>query len=149
MFIPIRGTAKSERSFRTRLRDLALYITITMAILGIVGSLASTNLSWNTIMKLICFVGFTVLLFGYFIVDSRSWWRRGSYWGLTAFFLLVHSTIYAVVFNHVEVIKPVWVGLIVVPEMLAFVVCRNWLVTHTSNAKTTRRSTHNEEKGDQ
>jgi hypothetical protein len=100
-------------------------------------------------MKLLEFFGFTSFLFGYFIADSRPWWRRGAYWTFTSLLLSAHSIGFAIVLIHMATFKPIWFAMIVPVEMLGFIVCRNWLIPHTSIAASARRSKRKEEKSDQ
>lgn len=133
MFISIAITDKSKRHIRRRLRDLALYLAITALILITVIAIARTGLSWNSVMKLLEFLGFTSFLVGYFIVDNRPWWRRRSYWALTGLLFSAHSLVFAGILIHMETFKPIWFAMILPVEMLVFIVCRNWFIPLTSD----------------
>ena len=68
-------------------------------------------------MKWLGLIAFTLLLFGYFIGDSRSLWRRGQFWVICGICLLVHMLSFVVLFAHATTFKPIWIGMIGLVEM--------------------------------
>lgn len=60
-----------------------------------------------------------------------------------------HSIVFAVVLTHLETFKPIWFGIVVVPEIAAFIICRNWILPHVSivdGVETTRRDEKNRDR---
>jgi peptidoglycan/LPS O-acetylase OafA/YrhL len=139
------GTDKSEQHLHKRLRDFLLYIAIALLVLAAIIATTYTGLSDSSFIKIFEFFGFTALLFGYFIEDSRALWRRGAYWALAGLLLAAHSIAFAVVLTHVETFKPIWFGMIVLPEIVVFVFCRNLLLPHSNTKSNRQNSQHDDE----
>ena len=142
------GTDKSEQHLRKRLRDFLLYIAITLLVLAAIIATTYTGLSDSSFIKIFEFLGFTALLFGYFIADSRRWWRNRNYWVLTGLLFLAHSIVFAILLTRVETFKPIWFGLIVLPEMVGFILCRNWLLPDTRTENDSENNKHEAKKRD-
>jgi hypothetical protein len=48
------------------------------------------RLSHHGISRLLWIGGFTPLIFGYFVSDSRAWWKRPPFWAMTDLFVTAH-----------------------------------------------------------
>jgi hypothetical protein len=93
---------------KQRLKDLALYVAICTAIIGIVIAMFANGMSWDFFTKWICFALVTALLFGLFIQNSGSLIREKAFWFLFAFAFLAHCALWTAVFAHVKHWKFVW-----------------------------------------
>ena len=128
MFRPIKTTSEVTRHRRQRARDFLLYVSVGFVILGVIFGAAMTGLSEDAFVKWLGLIAFTLLLFGYFIVDSRSLWRRAQFWVISGTCLLAHLVTFVVLFGHTTTFKPVWIGMIGLVEMLILLFLRRYLL---------------------
>ncbi len=128
MFISMSKTRKESRHLRTRIREFALYTAIGLVVLAIVFAVATMKVNEDVFRKWLAVAIFTPFLFGYFIADSRSFWKKSQFWMMCGGCFAVHLLGFAVLFQYVAVFKPIWVGLISLIEMaiLVFLKERLW-----------------------
>jgi apolipoprotein N-acyltransferase len=102
-------TSHAQRAahIRSRVRDYVLYVLIAFAFLGMVFVVEGT---WghDAFIRWGGLAGFTSGLFGYFINESRQYFRERRFWTLTAILMAVHVTAFAIVLTHVEEWKLMW-----------------------------------------
>jgi len=91
-----------------RLRDFSIYIAIGLLVAAIAWIIASTGLSLNVITKWGGLAVNTAAVYGYFIADSRSYFRRLAFWVMTSVALSMHLVVFAVVLTHVSQWKLLW-----------------------------------------
>ena len=93
-----------------RIRDYVLYFSISFAFVGVVVASASLHVDQTKFMMwLFCFAE-TAFAFGFFIEKSRTFWRRNSFWLLTACFLALHCIAIAAVLTHVKHAEGGWIA---------------------------------------
>src|SRR5216683_8316175 len=99
---------KMTPQLHRRVKDFSLYIGISAAVITTVILVAEMGVSWAAFSKWGCFTIFTSVLFGYFVADSRKFWKRSSFWKMTGVLLLLHCLIAISVLAHMETVKPIW-----------------------------------------
>jgi hypothetical protein len=115
-----------KQGLALRKKDFALYCMISAAVVGTVIAVAESNANWDLFLKLFCLLGFTAIIFYYFIQSSRRLWHKQSFWALTSSFALVHFAGCVAVVMHLTTVKPLWFAASWV-ELLIFVVLKEWL----------------------
>ena len=118
--------AKSASHRRSRVKDYAVYVLITFAFLGGVFILESkwgheTFIRWGGL------AGFTAVLFGYFLSESRRFAREWQFWSLSLVLLAGHLTAFSIVLTHVEEWRLMWF-LVMAVEYPIFVFLRSRLL---------------------
>ncbi len=116
-----------ERKSRidARATDFVLYIGIGIVFVGVT---FAVELKWGheVFIKWVGLAGFSAVLFGYFIADTRLLFRRWSFWALTTILLCGHSIVLAIILTHIEQWKIIWfTGMIF--ELPVFIFFRNML----------------------
>jgi len=88
-------------------RDYILYVLIAFGFLGIVFLIEGT---WghDAFIRWGGLAGFTAGLFGYFVKESREYFRVRRFWTLTAVLLIVHLMAFAIVLTHLAEWKLMW-----------------------------------------
>ena len=112
---------------QNRLRDLSIYVAISASIIGGIFATANAGVAWHVVFAACCLAAYTLLLFGYFIADSRLWWQKRSFWLLTLVLLSVHFVCLAVILAHLERFRPFWF-VAAIPEFVIVVLCRNMIL---------------------
>ena len=102
--------SSSQRAahLRSRVRDYVLYIAIAVAVGALAILIARTSITQDALTRWGGLAINTAVLYGYFISDSRRFFRKWQFWGLTALLLAVHLTAFAIVLTHVEEWKLMW-----------------------------------------
>lgn len=113
-----------RKTAKHRVRDLSLYVVISVSIIGAVFATASLGVPWSVVFTWFGVATYTLLLFGYFIADSRLWWQKRSFWLLILVTLSVHLVCLALLFEHFEHFRPFWF-IAAIPELIVLVICRN------------------------
>jgi hypothetical protein len=103
----ISGTQRNAH-IRSRIRDFVLYIAIGLAFVGVLIVIAQNGVSQDVYIRWGGLALNTAILFGYFIADSRQFFRRWQFWALTAVLLSVHLAGFIVVLTHVAEWKLLW-----------------------------------------
>ena len=115
------------RSLRKRrLRDLLLYIAVSASVIGLVFAMLAAGLTWDSFIKWFGLAFTTGSLFWYFIEDTRTLWKRRSFWSLIICFLVLHCAIWITLLIHVEHWKFIWFAPILL-EIAIFVYVRDWI----------------------
>jgi hypothetical protein len=91
-----------------RLRDYALYLGISFAVVAAFLLSAYNNLPKATILNWFGYVGFTALVFGFLIENNRSLWKQKRFWQLFGLFLVVHCIVLAAVLLRTGVFGKTW-----------------------------------------
>ncbi len=105
---------------RARLRDFALYVAIGLVVAMLAIGVAQTDISHDAFVRWGGLAVNTCVLFGYFIADSRSFFRKWSFWAVTIALLSLHAAVFCIVLTHVSQWKLVWfmVMILEVPVLL-------------------------------
>jgi hypothetical protein len=111
---------------RSRVRDFVLYIAIGLAFVGVLIVVAQMGVSQDVYIRWGGLALNTAILFGYFIADSRQFFRRWQFWALTAVLLSVHLAGFIVVLTHVAEWKLLWF-MVILFEFPVLVFFRNRL----------------------
>jgi hypothetical protein len=111
---------------RSRVRDFVLYIAIGLAFVGVLIVVAQMGVSQDVYIRWGGLALNTAILFGYFIADSRQFFRRWRFWALTAVLLSVHLAGFIVVLTHVAEWKLLWF-MVILFEFPVLVFFRNRL----------------------
>ena len=79
---------------------------------------------------------FTCPLFGCLIIDSRDWWKGGSFWTFTAIMAITHLLAFLNLTSHTNFHVGRWVFITVFfLELGLLIVLRNWLLPKTGIAR--------------
>jgi len=101
--------SRSHRAGRVRSRviDYVLYISITFAFVTMVFVIQG---KWghDAFIRWGGLAGFTTVLFGYFVSDSRLFLRERQFWLMTALLLAMHLALFIVILAHVEEWRLMW-----------------------------------------
>lgn len=114
-----------------RLRDFSIYVAIGFLVAAIAWIIASTHLSLEVIPKWGGLAANTALVYGYFLADSRSFFRQRAFWAVTSVAFTVHLIIFGVVLTHVAQWKLLWFMLMLL-EIPVLVSLRNRLSNRAS-----------------
>lgn len=118
-------TSESERRYAySRLKDFILYLTIALVIGIVAVAIASTKISDDGFVRWGGLLVNTVVIFGYFISDSRSSLRLPSFWAMVCLLFVAHTSAFSLVLLHVKTWKLIWF-LVMYPELLLFAFVRN------------------------
>ena len=103
-------TTRIERKVnkRHRIRDLIIYIAISLAIVGSVPILIHFKVDSDATTKWGGLVFFTGVLFGNFIDKSRRFLRSPNFWLLVVSLLAVHLAAFMVLLLHVGEWRAPW-----------------------------------------
>lgn len=74
-----------------RVRDYLIYIGVTAAVLASVFVAVEVGIPKDLFLRWIAFGIFTLLLFGHFIINSRSYWDHRAFWIGVIVAAIVHS----------------------------------------------------------
>ena len=123
----------NNKTRRNRFRDLGLYVLISMAVISVAFGALVLDVPWNTFMRWFGFAGFTLFLFGQFVLKSRWAWRKRSFWIWMSVFLIAHSFIFTrLILSGKEIPVYTWI-IIVVAEMAIFMLFRTSLYRRDSS----------------
>jgi tellurite resistance protein TehA-like permease len=120
---------------KSRVRDLILYLLISLTVVAAVIGYAESGLNWNAFMKWGVLALFTAFLLYQLIKMGRPLWREKAFWALTAAFLSIHLLGFALLLNRVENFKPVWFALIIFAEFRAFSLGLRWMIEHKAKLR--------------
>jgi hypothetical protein len=112
---------------RHRLRDLTLYVVISLAVVATVLFAASRNIGagWGNWIAL-CF--FTVLLFYSFCKHFTKATRKHSrFWLLTFIFLILHLLFWVTFIRRAHNFTVAWMAWTSVPELVCFSLLADWV----------------------
>lgn len=106
--VKMKPTSQKYSHFRSRVRDFALYILISLAcvitpiVLMQSGVNAKATNQWFTI------IFFTSILYGAFIAANRSLFRMRSFWILTVVLLSLHLVFFITMVTQIDQWRPIW-----------------------------------------
>jgi hypothetical protein len=92
---------------RGRVIDYVLYIAITFAFFAMV-FVVQSKWGHDAFIRWGGLAGFTLILFGYFVGDSRSFLHKRQFWLLTALLLAMHLALFMVILSHVDEWRLMW-----------------------------------------
>jgi hypothetical protein len=121
----VRSGTHGESHLRSRIIDFALYIAI--GILFIISFYVVAH-KWgpDAFIRWGGLVGYTAILFGYFIADSRRFFRNRLFWVLTLTLLSLHVGVFVIVLTHAAEWRLPWF-MVVVVEVPVFLLLRSLL----------------------
>jgi hypothetical protein len=115
---------RSARKSPSRGRDFVLYIAIGLAVgisaVSVHGEAAEAVSKWGG-----C-IGATAILFGYFIADSRPWFRSWQFWMLVGISFSCHVAVWTVILWRVSECRGIWFAAMIL-ELPPLVFLRNLL----------------------
>jgi hypothetical protein len=102
-------SSSSHRSGRIRSRviDYVLYLAITFAFIAMV-FMVQNKWGHEAFIRFGGLAGFTSLLFGLFIGDSRSLLRERRFWLLAGLLLTAHLALFILILTHVNEWRLMW-----------------------------------------
>jgi hypothetical protein len=107
-----------------RLRDFAIYVAISAAVVSAALVTARSDISHEALIRWGGLAVNTCVLFGYFIADSKRLFGRLLFWILTVCLLLAHLAAFGVVLHYVSEWRLVWF-LVMYLEAPILVACRD------------------------
>jgi hypothetical protein len=93
---------------RHLLQDIALYVLISVVVVGIVIFAALSNLSEKIIMNGFGFFLFTASTFGFFVEKARPFWRKKLFWIWAGSLLILHCVILVAALHHEAQFGKIW-----------------------------------------
>ena len=125
----------NNKARRNPFRDLGIYVLISVAVISVAFGALVSDVPWNSFMRWFGFAGFSLFLFGQFVLKSRWAWRKRSFWIWMSVFLIAHSFIFTrLILAEREISVLVWVT-IVVGEMAIFMLFRKLMYRQDSKKK--------------
>ncbi len=115
---------REHRRYRTA-RDYLLYILIGCVVAAGAIWAAESGVNSGQFMRWFGLTVFTAILFGAYLVDSRSLFRRKAFWLVTAMMLAIHVAAYTVLLMRVEVWKVTWFTVLTFLELLVLPLLRD------------------------
>ena len=117
------GTGADNQAMRTgpdrrwphRLRDYAIYISISLLLLWSVIWSVDNRVPREEFQRWLGFGFFTVILFASAVQQNRRFLRRGSSWAIFAILIAAHSMLFIVLLRIVGEVPPLYWGFIVFP----------------------------------
>jgi len=105
-------------------RDYVLYVLIAFAFLGIV-FVVEGNWGHDAFIRWGGLAGSTSVLFGYFISESRVYFRERRFWILATVLLVLHMAGFIVMLTHIEEWELMWfVGMALEYPVFVYFRCR-------------------------
>jgi hypothetical protein len=87
--------------------DYVLYVAITFVFIAMVFAVQG-RWGHDAFIRWGGLAGFTLILFGYFVGDSRSLLRERQFWLLTIVLLAAHLGLFIVVLSHIDEWRLMW-----------------------------------------
>jgi hypothetical protein len=111
-----------------RKKDLAAYVAIGSALIVLL--FISIHMGWNKdiFMNTLIVTINTLILFGVFIVDSRSLWGKPSFWVLTSLLVFAHLLLIWSILTRYGRWKLTWWYELTLVEALVMLFCRRCLL---------------------
>lgn len=114
-----------HRRYR-KARDYVLYILIGLAVATGTIWVAETGVNPDQFMRWFGLAIFTTILFGAYLVDSRSLFRRRSFWVFTGLLLAIHVGLYSIALARVQSWKVVWFTILTFLELPVLPLLRDY-----------------------
>ena len=118
---------------KSRAKDLFLYVLISGAITALLVVAIELGVDRRTFMNGTGFAFFTLPLFGFFIENSRRWWKKPLFWSLAGLLLVVHSACFWWIAHRADSFKPAWYPILIL-EYAVLIVCRNLVLAKADNS---------------
>lgn len=125
---------KSSGTSSSRVLDFAIYVAIACAIGG--GIIWFANRSDGTkndnIARWGGLIVNSLILYGYFVKQSRPYWRAWGLWLAISSVLTIHILVFAAIFERVEHWKVGWFLLMYPIELPVLAIVSDWAIHVTS-----------------
>ena len=122
-------------NFTGRARDYLVYVVIGSAFATSVVVAINLGLTKEHLVRGLSIIGFTALLYGQFIADSKLLWKYRRFWLLVCAAFVVHSFAMAtLVHKHVLVDVPQYIAF-VLAEGVLLIALRAALIKHDLGAE--------------
>jgi len=95
---------------RHRIRDLVLYLAISLAVAGTFVALALLGMSRDKFLKLDFFFFYTLGAFGFFVERSKALLRKPLFWTFLTCSFLLHCGISWLIFARVKHVNSDWIA---------------------------------------
>ena len=93
---------------RARTRDFFLYVAIGIAVIAAILFFAHRPVNHDAFIRWGGLAFNTVVLYGYFVANSRLFLRKWSFWAMTTIFLCMHLAAFGILLVHVDEWKLIW-----------------------------------------
>lgn len=113
---------------RDRLRDFALYLLISLAMVCLALGLARTSLTHDELIRWGGLTANTLFLFGFFISQSREAFTNWRFWGLLVLLFAAHLAVFVTLLISIQEWRLIWFAGMVI-EYPLFVFLREVTVT--------------------
>jgi len=91
----------------------------------------AAGLSWDVFYKYVGLIIFIFVPFGYFISDSRTFWKKKTFWAFLVACLSVHCAVWAAIIPPLDSLNVFWLLIIAFAisiELVALLFLRNLLL---------------------
>lgn len=135
------SSGRERWSARGRIRDLALYLLIAVAVAtGIVWYAYESDGTGNqSISRWGGLIVNTAILYSYVLKESRPFWHAWGFWVALISVLSFHTLAFIIIFQHVEHWSVFWFLFMYPIEIPGLAIVSNWAV-HVTGAKPRYRS---------
>jgi hypothetical protein len=93
---------------RHLLRDIALYVLISVSIVAVLVVAALSKIPGTLILNSFGFFMFTAGTFGFFVEKARPFWRVKIFWAWAVLLLILHSVILVAALNRGVQLGKIW-----------------------------------------
>lgn len=104
----MKGKDVNSRRRGNRLRDFALYLLISLAMVCLALVLARTSLTHDELIRWGGLTANTLFLFGFFISRSREAFKMWRFWGLLVLLLAAHLAVFITLLIHIQEWRLIW-----------------------------------------
>jgi hypothetical protein len=111
---------------RGRLKDLVLYVSISLVIGISIVVAAWSGVSSEGFAKWGGLLFFTAVLFWVLITNSRQFYTQGRFWLLTGVCLALHLVAFAVILSHAAEWRLLWFWIMIF-EAPIYLLVRSWI----------------------
>jgi hypothetical protein len=105
----------NHKPISKRRHDLLLYIVVAISLVASIAIFAlhqaRTGGSPDLPLKWLGFAAMSAIVFGYAIRNNRSNWTKSKFWGLLAFFAVLHSSFAFVILSQTPVVPMLFYGI--------------------------------------
>jgi hypothetical protein len=127
---------------RNRLRDFALYLLISIAMVCLALGLARTSLTHDELTRWGGLAANTLFLFGFFISQSREAFTNWRFWGLFVLLLGAHLAVFIALLISIQEWRLIWfAGMALEYPLLVYLreMMMTWLSSRSSDLNVNRR----------
>ncbi len=135
------SSGRERWSARGRIRDLALYLLIAVAVATVIVGYAyeSDGTGNQSISRWGGLIVNTAILYSYVLKESRPFWHAWGFWVALISVLSFHTLAFIIIFQHVEHWSVFWFLFMYPIEIPGLAIVSNWAV-HVTGAKPRYRS---------